>query len=250
MARHRRIHSGKRPYKCPYADCQKTFTRRTTLTRHQNHHTGTVEEAAAATAAVLASRGGGSRAGRRSDGEQFSNTGSPVSTPSPNQRHMTASPSSELGPPMGIMPRDQNPYAMSNSSLPTHLRNEYYAPSQTPPVNAPYSNGIRPTSHPTGYSQPPSVLEPPANMEQRQSGSSASSPHLSHAGWQSPSSSAMPSPPPANFAYPDPDPYGGQLGMAQHMYYQNSNIRRPQSSEPEQYDMKGRLNNEMWATAQ
>ena len=44
-----------RPYKCPYENCQKTFTRRTTLTRHISHHTGTVEEAAAARAAALAS---------------------------------------------------------------------------------------------------------------------------------------------------------------------------------------------------
>ncbi|RPB28035.1 hypothetical protein L211DRAFT_819043 [Terfezia boudieri ATCC MYA-4762] len=39
LSRHRRIHSGKRPYyKCAYAECQKRFTRRTTLTTHQKRH--------------------------------------------------------------------------------------------------------------------------------------------------------------------------------------------------------------------
>ncbi|RPB24598.1 hypothetical protein L211DRAFT_784759, partial [Terfezia boudieri ATCC MYA-4762] len=38
LSRHRRIHSGNRPYKCPYPEFQKRFTRRTTLTTHQKRH--------------------------------------------------------------------------------------------------------------------------------------------------------------------------------------------------------------------
>jgi hypothetical protein len=104
----------------------------------------------------------------------------------------------------------------------------------------------RPTSHPTGYG-PPNILEPPANMEQRQPGSANGSPHMTNMGWQSPSQMASPSHN-NNYVYPDPDPYGSGAAMGQ-MYYPNSNMRRPQSTEPEQYDMKPRMN-EMWATAQ
>lgn len=215
------------------------------MTRHQNHHTGTVEEAAAATAAALATRGGSNVSGRtRSDGEQYSNTGSPMSTPSPSQRQLSVSPNSELAP-MNNMHRHPGEYPyMSNSSLPGHLRGEYHMPNQPPPSTASFSNGMRPTSHPTSYG-PPSVLEPPANMEQRQA---SGSPHMGSVGWQSPSHN-MPSPSQSNgYVYPDPDPYGSAASMGQ-MYYPNSNIRRPQSTEPVDYDIKPRMN-DIWQAAQ
>lgn len=38
MARHRRTHTGKRPYVCDFVNCGKSFTRKTTLSRHQRCH--------------------------------------------------------------------------------------------------------------------------------------------------------------------------------------------------------------------
>jgi hypothetical protein len=125
-------------------------------------------------------------------------------------------------------------------------------PSQPTPTTAAFSNGMRPTSHPTGYG-PPQTLEPPMNNDPRQPGSANGSPHMSSVGWQSPSHS-MPSPSSNGFVYPDPDPYNPHAhAMAQQMYYPNSNIRvpgRPNSQEPDGgYDVKPRMN-EMWAAAQ
>ena len=170
-----------------------------------------------------------------------------MSTPSPLQRTHSVSPNSELAP-MNHMPRHPAEYHqyMNNSSLPGHLRGEYSIPHQPPPSTASYSNGMRPTSHPTGYG-PPTILEPPTSGEQRQQGSVGGSPHMSNGGWASPSHN-MPSPSHSNYMYPDPDTYGSPAPMGQ-MFYPSSNVRRPQSTEPDAYDIKPRMN-EMWTAAQ
>ncbi len=212
-----------------------------------------MEEAAAATAAVLASRSSGSGQKTGSDGGTYSDTASAQSTPSPSLRTVSMSPSNGI-PRMPTLNRQTSDFSyMPNGSLPHHIRGDLQQPSPRSSPSAPSpsyssfgSNQHRPslTSYPSMYC-PPQILEPPTHHENRRGGSAGDSPHLGSVGWQSPVHPGMGSPSHGEpYMYPEP-PYGAP---AHHLYYPNSNLRRPQSSEPDHYETKPRLvGGEVWA---
>jgi hypothetical protein len=162
------------------------------------------------------------------------------------------SPGSSL-PPIPNMLRQGSDYAyMANGSIPLHVRQDLQQPSprSSPSVASPSlssfaSNHHRPsmTSHPSAFG-PPQPMEPPANNDHR-AGSVGGSPHMGSLGWQSPGHQNIPSPGPNDgYSYPEPS-YGN---VPQSLYYPNSNIRRPQSTEPEAYETRPRVGGDMWPT--
>ena len=144
------------------------------------------------------------------------------------------------------------PTLSRSHKLRRRLRNEIQQPSprSSPSLTSQsYTSAVnnqRPslTSHPSGYGPPP-ILEPPASANHGQPGSVNGSPHMGTMGWQSPSQQGLPSPGPADsYVYLEPH----YNSSATNMYYPNSNIRRPQSTEPDQYDPRQqRMAGDMWA---
>lgn len=129
-----------------------------------------------------------------------------------------------------------------NAGMPAHMRNEYSASltrsaSSMGNVHQANYTGIPPhrntmTSHPTSYG-PPQTLEPPTAG----TGSGGASPHLAGMGWASPNNGGLASPGGLDtYAYNDPTAAYG----TQSLYYPGSNIRRPQSTEPDDYGLRSR----------
>jgi hypothetical protein len=191
--------------------------------------------------------------GARSEGDEYSESNSPMPTPSPHERHLSLSPAAQLGSVGAPLHRTGSDMGYGMPGIPGHLRNELQpSPRSSPSLTSqPYALSAAPiqqqqqrpslTSHPNSYG-PPQVLEPPTQTHSGQSTSANGSPHMGAMGWQSPSHPGMASPNPGEpYVYPDPP---AQYAHQQPgMYYQN--VRRPQSTEPDQYDP--RHQGQMWA---
>jgi hypothetical protein len=162
-----------------------------------------------------------------------------ATTESPGERTLSVSPGAELAP-MTSTQRSGSDGYLPQPSLPPHLRHDFstqFSPRSTPSLSGPPLSSFTsnpqskpsPTSHPNAYG-PPQPLEPPANGTI----SGSASPHMGPLSWGSPNHGTLPSPSAlGNYDYPD-TPFGGSA-----LYYPGS-IRRPQSTEPEDYGIRPR----------
>lgn len=142
----------------------------------------------------------------------------------------------------------------TNSSLPAHLRGDLHSSSPVVTTTAGFTNSVRPTSHPTAYAAapPPTTLEPSIETSQGP-GSATGSPHMSSAGWASPSH--VPSPSHSNsggnssYVYPDPDnSYPTNAAAQGQMFYANAmGLQRPNSTEPGAQQTYKPRQGELWA---
>lgn len=171
-------------------------------------------------------------------------------TPSPSESNFSISPNEDI-PSMPHLIRQTSSLSYNSSdSLPPHMRSGLQQPSprSSPSASSPSLSAFggstsyhRPslTSHPNLP-----VLEPPTYHDLR---SGSGSPHLSNAGWQSPVNPTMPSPTHVDFPMYPESPYGnGGGGMS--LYHPSSNMRRPQSTEPDHYELRPRMSSggTMW----
>lgn len=198
-----------------------TCFRRTTLTRHQNHHTGTLSESEAAAAAALASRPTVFKPGRPPRSPTSRQSTRPASegyisqsdTPSPLSRPASMSPASMS--PAGELPLPLHPSASGWPSMPWQGRGITSHPAP-PHELQPLTPRATPSSTPTMPSvivpqgqyrsvphapypsqQPPlpslpEVFDSHSPIEGRRQGtasphlSRSMSPHGSSSGWHSP----------------------------------------------------------------
>lgn len=142
---------------------------------------------------------------------------------------------------------------LSNNSIPPHLRGDVQIASPSSTTSSGYNNGMRPTSHPSGYG-PPQTLEPSLDQHQQGPGSAIGSPHALSAGWGSPGAVGSPnhSPSASAYVYPDPESYPAtSSGMQMFQYGAPPQQRRPGSTEPGPgpYDVKPPRQGEIWASA-
>jgi len=155
-----------------------TCSRRTTLTRHQNHHTGTLSESEAAAAAALASRPTMPKPGRPPRSPRSRQSTRPASegyisqsdTPSPLSRPASMSPA-------GMSPAGELPLPIhSASGWPPMLWQGRSVTSHPAPLHElqPLTPRVTPSSTPSM----PSVIVP--------QGQYRSAPHASHPSHQPP----------------------------------------------------------------
>lgn len=179
---------------------------------------------------------------RSADGSFSDAQSSRTSTVSPRDQ-LSISPIIEMPqmPQMSVQMHRQSQdfsYMQQNHSLLPHLRTDYLQtrhnqlgiqpmPTFTSAPQAPPRSII--TSNPSNFG-PPQPLEPPTNG----TGSGGASPHMSNMGWGSPGHGGLPSPIPMDFSsYPDPS-FNNVAGM----YYAGNGMRRPQSTEPEDWSLR------------
>ena len=225
------------------------------MTRHQNHHTGTIEESEAATAAALASRV--SLANQRSKGSddenEFSADAKSPMTQQPDRPPSVTQATSING--VAALQRQPSDFYLNaingGMNLPNHMRNDMqpsprsHSPAQYPMPGNNQQQRPSLTSNPSSGYNPPQILEPTPNNGQQVSNSGTNSPHLAGTlGWQSPHHGINGNQQ-NDYSYTDTT---NGYGVNPQMYY-SGNVQRPHSTGPIDYHNQLRPQ-ELWTQQQ